>query len=59
MTLLEQLENNIETGGWKMKIAVASVGTDVAAHFGHCEKFTIFEVVDGEIVGEKSLPRFC
>ncbi|HAA89987.1 MAG TPA: hypothetical protein DCE07_05385 [Peptococcaceae bacterium] len=42
-----------------MKIAVASVGTDVAAHFGHCEKFTIFEVVDGEIVGEKSLPRFC
>jgi predicted Fe-Mo cluster-binding NifX family protein len=40
-----------------MKIAVATVGTDVAAHFGHCERFTIFEVIDGQVVEEKSLPN--
>lgn len=32
-----------------MKIAVASMGTTVAEHFGHCETFWVFNM-DGEIV---------
>lgn len=33
-----------------MKIAVASEGRMVAQHFGHCERFTIYEAKDGKIV---------
>jgi len=40
-----------------MKIAVASDGKAVTEHFGHCELFNIFEVVDNKIVGEKSVPN--
>ena len=36
-----------------MKIAVASVGTEVGGHFGHCEHFRIYTVEDGKIVGEE------
>lgn len=32
-----------------MKIAVASMGTMVAGHFGHCENFNIFETEGAEI----------
>ncbi len=32
-----------------IKIAVASEGTIVAGHFGHCENFNIFEIEDGVI----------
>ena len=35
-----------------MKIAVASVGKDVAEHFGHCEAFALFDVDNGQIIKE-------
>ena len=35
-----------------MKIAVASVGTEVGGHFGHCEHFRIYETAEGSITGE-------
>ncbi len=33
-----------------MKIAVASMNQQVSPHFGHCEKFRIFEVEDQKVV---------
>ncbi len=36
-----------------MKIAVASERNGVASHFGHCEKFVVFEVKGGEIINNK------
>lgn len=33
-----------------MKIAIATDGTNVAAHFGHCSSFTIVTVNDGQVV---------
>lgn len=38
-----------------MKIAVASEGNRVASHFGHCEKFIVFEVRDREVTGNKDI----
>ncbi len=35
-----------------MKIAVAAQGNQVSPHFGHCEKFCVFEVKDGQVVGK-------
>lgn len=32
-----------------MKIAIATDGTNVAHHFGRCQKYTIVDIVDGEI----------
>ena len=32
-----------------MKIAVATEGNRVAAHFGHCREFTLAEVIDGVV----------
>lgn len=32
-----------------MKIAIASEGTRVSEHFGHCEGYTLFDVVDGVV----------
>ena len=40
-----------------MKIAVASVGTEVGGHFGHCEHFCIYTVEDGKIQGEELVPN--
>ena len=40
-----------------MKIAVASVGTEVGGHFGHCEHFRIYTVEDGKILGEELVPN--
>ena len=40
-----------------MKIAVASMGTQVAQHFGHCENFWIYETQDGCITAEESIPN--
>ena len=40
-----------------MKIAVATQGSLVSPHFGHCEEFTLFEVSDGKVVGRKSVPN--
>jgi len=38
-----------------MKIAVAKDGTNVSGHFGHCEGFQVFEVVDGKIQNDEFL----
>ena len=38
-----------------MRIAVASNGTQVTGHFGHCENFIFFDVEDGKIVKEESV----
>ncbi len=40
-----------------MKIAVASEGKIVAEHFGHCEGFHIFDVVDGRISSQTFQPN--
>lgn len=38
-----------------MKIAVASDGMNVSAHFGHCEEFMVFESEKGLIKTESAL----
>lgn len=40
-----------------MKIAVASMGEQVAGHFGHCENFNIFVAEEGKIVSQESVPN--
>ena len=40
-----------------MKIVVASMGNEVAGHFGHCENFIFFDTEDGKIVSENSVPN--
>jgi predicted Fe-Mo cluster-binding NifX family protein len=45
-----------------MLIAVASKdGRDINQHFGHAERFLIFEVGDGDakLVDEKKVERYC
>ncbi|HPX93357.1 MAG TPA: NifB/NifX family molybdenum-iron cluster-binding protein [Bacillota bacterium] len=38
-----------------IKIAVASEGQKVTAHFGHCQNFNLFEVEDGQIMRSESI----
>lgn len=38
-----------------MKIAVASEGTTVAGHFGHCQNFNIYETEGQTITKEESI----
>jgi predicted Fe-Mo cluster-binding NifX family protein len=38
-----------------MKIAVASMGNQISAHFGHCESFRIFTTENGAIVTETNV----
>ena len=40
-----------------MKIAVASMGNEVAGHFGHCENFNLFDTENGAIVKAESIPN--
>lgn len=40
-----------------MKIAVASEGKNVTEHFGHCVNFMIYDVADGKITSETSVPN--
>lgn len=40
-----------------MKIAVASMGQEVAGHFGHCENFNIFIVENKAIISAESIPN--
>ena len=40
-----------------MKIAAASEGKNVTEHFGHCVNFMIFDVENGKIVKEESVPN--
>ena len=40
-----------------MKIAVASEKEMVTGHFGHCENFNIYDVVEGKIEKSESIPN--
>lgn len=40
-----------------MRIAVASEGTKVTGHFGHCEGFAIFDAENGAIVQRDTIPN--
>lgn len=40
-----------------MKIVVASDGTQVTGHFGHCESFRIYETDNGAILSEETIPN--
>lgn len=40
-----------------MKIAVASKGSQIWPHFGHCENFNIYDAEDGKIISETSVPN--
>jgi predicted Fe-Mo cluster-binding NifX family protein len=33
-----------------MKIAIASMQNEVSQHFGHCEKFRLFDIKDGIVI---------
>jgi len=44
-------------GGNNMKIAVASMGTQISGHFGHCENFNIYETKDGAIQSKSVVPN--
>ena len=40
-----------------MKIAVAAIGHEVCAHFGHCETFIFFDTENDKIVAENAIPN--
>ena len=37
-----------------MKVAVATESGQVAAHFGHCPEFTIYDVKDNQVKAVKA-----
>jgi predicted Fe-Mo cluster-binding NifX family protein len=39
------------------KIAVAGEGKNVTEHFGHCVHFLIYDVENGKIIKEESIPN--
>lgn len=40
-----------------MKIAVPGMGANVAEHFGHCENFHVFEIVNNQITASETVPN--
>lgn len=40
-----------------MKIAVSCKGTQIWAHFGHCENFMVYDAADGTITTETAVPN--
>ena len=38
-----------------MKLAIATDGNEVAAHFGRCEKYILAEIVDGEVTSQEDM----
>jgi predicted Fe-Mo cluster-binding NifX family protein len=40
-----------------MKIAVASMGSNVSGHFGHCESFRVFDAENGVITAASVVPN--
>lgn len=40
-----------------MKIAVATDNGNVAAHFGHCPEFTVFEIENGQVKRQEEIPN--
>ena len=49
------LENSEEKE--MIRIAIASEGKNVTEHFGHCEAFLVYDVENGKIIKEESLPN--
>lgn len=39
-----------------MKVAIANDGGQVSQHFGHCAEYTFFEVEDGKVISQTSVP---
>lgn len=39
------------------RIAIATDGTNVASHFGHCPSFTIVTLSNGTVVAEERIPN--
>lgn len=39
-----------------MKIALPSRDDHIDSHFGHCEYFTVFTVIDSEIISQETVP---
>lgn len=35
-----------------MKLAIATVGEKVSAHFGHCDGFTVYTINNKEVIGK-------
>jgi predicted Fe-Mo cluster-binding NifX family protein len=55
---LDSIAELLEGGTSKMmKIAVASENGKVTGHFGHCEDFHVFEVVDNKIIKAQAIPN--
>lgn len=54
---LENKKNSENSGGNKMKIAVASENGKVTEHFGHCESFMIFDSENNKIVKSETVPN--
>ncbi|MBE0466044.1 MAG: NifB/NifX family molybdenum-iron cluster-binding protein [Candidatus Desulforudis sp.] len=40
-----------------MKLALATDGDQVAAHFGHCPEYTLADVEDGQVKNQVTLPN--
>lgn len=40
-----------------MRIAIAGEGNKVTEHFGHCVNFLLFDVENGQITKEESIPN--
>ena len=40
-----------------MRIAVASEGTQITGHFGHCSQFLVYDAEDGKILREEAIPN--
>lgn len=40
-----------------MRVAIAKDGNVVSGHFGHCEGFEVYEVVDNKVNNQKFVPN--
>ena len=44
-----------EKGDEIMKIAIPTIGDQIDQHFGHCEKYSIFTIVEKQITAEETM----
>lgn len=38
-----------------MRVAISTDGTEVSAHFGRCNHYTIYDIEDGKIAGKSTI----